>query len=165
MTEAAIFNFDPTAVQVALGSFEKGRRTFEVTSVKGYSRTKKDASGAPKFPEEKVLGIYFGLKCIDPTHRDQRQIYNGMVHTEGSVGFTKQFLMAALGYNPRDMNSENDFNKTFAGIGWSIDFETGACGETWMKAKGRLVSLETDIQVDTNGNPQQKFSNPQPVTA
>jgi len=166
---APAFNFDPTAIQVALGEFRKGRYQFEVTSAKSYSRQKKDAAGNP-IVGEVVMGIYYGLKCVSAPQGSenlvgQRQLYNAMVHTEGSLGFSKSFLMACLGVNPRDINQENEFNRKYAGLSWSLDFATGGVGDMWNQPKGHVVSLECDIGVDTSGNPQQKFSNPQPVTA
>lgn len=166
---APAFNFDPTALQVALGAFTKGRYQFEVVSAKSYSRQKKDGAGNP-IADSVVQGIYYGLKCVGaPEGQEslvgQRQLLNAMVHNEGSLGFSKQFVMAALGYNSRDINSENEFNKKFAGLSWSLDFATGGVGDMWSAPKGHVLSIECDIGVDNQGAPQQKMTNYQPVVA
>lgn len=157
-----IFNFDPSKVSTALAILDKGEYIFQVGEPRAFHRDKKDAAG-------NVVGSVFGamypVTVVEPLeHKGKKQIFNAQVHTEGAQSYAKMFVMAALGFNPRDHKSEEQFNAQFSGADWSLDFTTKAVGDVWREPKGKLIKGSVDVtQNQETGEPMQQFKSWSPA--
>lgn len=162
MAEEQLFNPDPTKIQVALALFEKGEYVFTIGEPKAFARDKKDKAGNIT---GRSVGVRYPIVCNLPaTHDGLRQFFSAYIHTDGALAFAKGFVMAALGFNPRDQKSEESFNAKYAGVSWSVDVGTGAVGDMWRNCKGHQIKLSCDITIQEDGSQGQQFNNPQPVT-
>lgn len=107
-------------------------------------------------------------KDADGTNLEGRPVrrHTLWLHTEKTESMNKQFLMAAMGWNPRDAAQEKEANETFfsAHEQW-IDGEPEGevtCGDVYEQPEGRLVNVYLDIELYED-NEQQTFSNWQPA--
>jgi hypothetical protein len=58
---------------------------------------------------------------------------------------TKQFLLAALGFNVNSQVSEAEFNAKYAGQDW-IDTEEASCGEVYHEIAGRKLRANVNVK-------------------
>jgi hypothetical protein len=164
MSGPRLFNMDLTAVSVALVVLDKGEVVFKLGEPKPFYRVKRDEAGNETGDE--VFGVGYPLTVEFPEeHAGGRQYFQAHMHTEGAQGFTKRFVMAALGYDPRDSAQEKIFDEKFRGADvWGINPETGAVGDIWREIKGRSVKCEVAIgQHSKTGEATQDFKSFSPA--
>jgi hypothetical protein len=148
-----VYNFDPSTVSVSFDVLPKGEYEFEIGEPKPFLRQNREGNDS--------YGIRYPLKAVREDLAKKRiQPYSCYMQSEGGQSFTKQFLMAALGYG-KGPKEEQRFNTDMATADWSFnpgDANTaGECGEIWHKPKGSRIFGNVDVSKDEQGNEQQQF--------
>lgn len=150
-------SFDPTTVTASIPVFDKGTYEFSAGEPKAFQRPNKDG--------KLTKGIRYLVICeevIDgnQNHKGDRQFVNGYPSdketggiNEGGLAFVKRFLIACAGYGPTAAD-EKAFDAAFKGEDWSLDFESGACGDMWRDATGKRFVAELDVKMSDDGSGQ-----------
>lgn len=120
--------------------------TFEIGEPKAFARQGQNGEN---------YGVQFPLKVVGGEKDGKRVFMSGFMHTEGSLGMTKRFIMTALGYNPRTQEAE--FNEKYASADWSLDTDAKTCGSIYHELTGKLIIGELDVRMDNKGQEQQNF--------
>src|SRR5688572_10613127 len=87
------FDFNPSDVTVGFKVFDKGSYELEIGEPKAFLGQGKDGRADN-------YGVRYMCKIADGPNKGQKYMVNCYMHTEESQAFSKQFLMAALGFNP-----------------------------------------------------------------
>lgn len=109
-----------------------------------------------KGQDVKVYGIQWPLTVISGAetgseHAGKTIFFFGEWNNEdGSeaqfANITKNIVMAALGYTPRDNDSEKQFNSDTEAMDWGYDTDNKYVGELWMKTKDCGIMADLDTQ-------------------
>lgn len=142
------FNFDPNKAQVSFDVLPKGEYEFTIGEPKPFFR--QNSKG------EDSYGIRFAMKCVTPGLESKRvQPYSCYMQSEGGQSFTKQFLMAALGYE-KGPKEEQRFNEDMGGKDWSFDPESGSVGSAYSGAQGSRIIGIVDVSIDKDTGAEQQ---------
>lgn len=148
---------DFSKVTVSFELFSKGDYEFvigEPTSFQGENR-----KGGLK------VGVRYPIVLAEDTNghkKGARQMFTCYIHSDGAMSFSKQWLMAALGFN---RNEEKKFDAEYASKDWSIDTESKAAGDVWREVNGKRVIISVDQQANPEtGELGNTFSGFRPVT-
>lgn len=135
---------------------EKGEYEFQVGEPKAFERTNQEGKVSH--------GVRFMLTVAEGAAKGGRTMFTCYPGSDGGMSFSKQFLIAVLGY-AQDSSGEKQFNEATAGEDWGYDTETGACGDMWRRALGKRVRAIVDIKIGENGQQQQNWVRFLPVAA
>jgi len=142
------YEADPSKVTATFEVLEKGDYEFAFGEPKAFLRTGDKGDN---------YGVRYPVKVAEGPFTGKRQIVTCYIHTDDALAFSKQTLMAALGF---DVNSEGEkaFNAKYAGSDWSIDTDTGACGDVWREVIGKHAVATADVGANPkDGTPTQQF--------
>lgn len=143
--------------------FPKGTYEFTISSSKAFE-SKDSQTG-----DVKNYGVRQTLICeSEGAYKGKKLTFTHYRHTEGGRGISKNFLMAAYGFEVEDTNEE-EFNELVAGYDWGFDPESSFVGEGWSKTHGSRVILvldsvtEKDLKDPSKVRENQKFSKFMPI--
>lgn len=150
------FDFNPTEVSAGFPVFDKGAYQFVIGEPKSFYKAATDPAKKDNY------GVRYVLKVNDGVDKDKKFIQNCFMHTPESAGFSKQFMMAALGYKK---DEEKRFDEEQGGQDWSYDPDNNSCGDGWHQLKGHVVEIEFDTpKIDaTTGDKQNKVIASRPI--
>lgn len=142
------YNYSPSKATATMEVWDTG--TYEVIVGKPKAFQKLENG------EVKNFGVRFSIQDAESQKRNVVSFY---LHNDASEGMTKRFQMAALGYGTGKAE-EQRFNADMENEDWSLDFETGECGEAWRNIGGSRLIVDAEIQMNQNtGNQQNNFKN------
>lgn len=144
-----IFTPDPTKVSTGFQVFPKGRYEVELGEPKSFYSPGKNNKADNH-------GVRFSGKMVEGTEKGKTIPITCYMHSDGSMSFSKQYQMSALGYNPADNLSQNKFNEEKGGLDWSYNPDTATCGDAWHEMKGKVIVLDLDTAMGEGGAEQQK---------
>jgi hypothetical protein len=153
------YNYNPSQATASIPILPKDDYEVIVGAPKAFLKKNDDGS-------DKNWGVRYSLQLANDD--TTRIIYSGYLHTGGAANFFKQFQMAAYGYR-KSASSEEQFNEAYKDADWSLNFETGECGEAWKGMEGARVIASLDVvpAKDSSGKPtgeeQQQFKNFRPL--
>jgi hypothetical protein len=148
-----VFRTDPTKVAAGIPVYPKGSYEIELGDPKPFLRT--TASG--KNAGQENHGVMFRCIIVEGPQKGKAYIHNCMMHTPESEGFSKQFQMAAYGYERKD---EAKFDEEIGSTkDWIYDPkpEDGSdptCGDGWRDMKGKRIKIDLGVKQGTNGETQ-----------
>jgi hypothetical protein len=146
------FTPDPTKVTTGFPVYPKGSYVVEIGEPKTFFNPGKDGKGDN-------FGVRFAGKIVEPTEfAGKPYSIQCMQHTEGSQSFSKNYQMAALGYNPSDNDSQAAFNTEKGMADWSFNTDDNTVGDGWHEMKGKVIRLDLDTAMDKDQKEQQKVS-------
>jgi hypothetical protein len=139
------FTPKPGAGQAAFVILPKGEYTFRVGEPKAFFKAGDDSKN-----KAANHGVRFPLEVVaspdNPSQVGKKISYAGYMHTDGSIGVTKRFVMAARGYNPNSADDEERFNDDVVEENASYDADANMVGDYWLRTKGTLVNGILDTQ-------------------
>lgn len=141
------FDFNPNDVTVGFEVFDKGSYEIEVGEPRSFFAVGKDGKADN-------YGVRYVAKIADGPKKGRKYLINCYMHTEESQAVSKQFLMAALGYNPRNQENEREFNEKFGNENWRYNPDDKSAGDMWHKATNQRLIVDLDIGVGKDGTPQ-----------
>lgn len=145
------FDFNPTDVATGIPVYPKGSYELEVGEPKSFLRQGKEGKADNH-------GVFYKCKVTSPAEFAGKPfLQNCYMHTPESAAFGKSFIMAALGFTPRDNDSEEKFNEMYKNENWKYEPDTKEAGEMWHKVKNQRVIVDLDVTMDKDGNKQQKI--------
>jgi len=154
---------DLSKISATFELFSKGEYEFGVGEPKGFEQTTKTGKNAG----QQSIGVRYPIVLGEETNghkKGSKNSINCYIHNDGSMGFSKQFLMACLGYAINNAG-ERQFDEDFRGRDWSVDTETGAVGDVWREATGKRVIITADLGTNpTTGEPSNQFGKYRAVT-
>lgn len=147
------FRPDPTKVAAGIPIYEKGSYEIELGEPKPFLRV--TASG--KNAGQQNHGVMFRCIIVEGPQKGKPYIHNCMMHTQESESFSKQFQLAAYGYERNDeakFDANEGTNKD-----WSYDPvpEGGGeptVGDGWREMKGKHVKIDLGVKEGLNGKQQ-----------
>lgn len=159
------FRPDPTKVAAGLPVYDKGEYEIELGDPKPFLRETATGKNAGNINH----GVMFRCIITEGPQKGKPYIHNCMMHTPESEGFSKQFQMAAYGYDKKD---EEKFNTEVGAVkDWSYDPKPDdgsdpTCGDGWrdMKGKRLLISLNKRPNTQNPGQEQQSVDGMRPVS-
>lgn len=147
---------DLSKIAATFELFSKGEYEFVLGEPKAFQGITKSGANAG----QENIGVRYGISLPEAQNghkKGARSILNCFIHNDQSMGFSKQLLMAALGF-PMNSRGEAQFDEQYRGADWSIDTTTGACGAVWREATGRHVLITADLGTNpTTGEPSNQF--------
>ncbi len=147
------YEHDPSNVSAVIAILDKGDYELMIGEPKAFFNTGKDGK-----PDN--YGVRWPLTVAEGPEKGAKTFYNAFTHTDGANSFSKQFMMAALGFKATK-EEEKRFNDKYRGSDWSIDTDTKAVGDVWREATGKRLIASVDVQIQTEGanagSPQQKW--------
>lgn len=145
-----VYNSDPSKVVANFEILPKDDYEFIIGSPKAFDKKETDNTTVKNYGVRVSVTVASG-----PMQGKKGQPVNLYQHNDGSLAFSKQFQMAALGYD-KGRNEEIRFDNDYKGKDWSFDTDTGACGDAWNELTGKRIIGTLDIGVNpTTGDPQQ----------
>lgn len=141
------FDFNPNDVTVGFEIFDKGAYELEIGEPKSFAATGKEGK-----PDN--YGVRYMAKIVEGPKKGKKFMVNCYMHTEESQAFSKAFLMAALGFNPRKQEDEKAFNEKYANENWRFNPDDKSAGDMWHKVKNQRVVVELDTGIGKDGTPQ-----------
>lgn len=175
-----IFNVDFTTVDAGFPVHPKGLYRLKVTKRTPFIREKSDDAGNITT----VAGVRYGLEIVgifdekgkvkskgpDGETLEGKPVsaQNVYIHTPGGMAFSKSFLMASVGYNPKKEEALAN-SELFQKGDWTFDGDPGApaenikLGSSWDGPVDRLVDVFLLVKKDDKGDDQQEFAGWMPV--
>lgn len=136
--------FTPNLSEIAAGIpiLDKGEYEFSIGEVKGTIQNVM-TDGVPVATEV----VRTSLKIESGESFVGKNIpHSFMPSNEYGAQFTKQFIMAANGF---DLKQEAEFNEQFAdGDLWSLDSENGVLGDAWKSIQGKKIRANVTQYAD-----------------
>src|SRR5688572_42416 len=118
------FRPDPTKVSAGLPVYEKGEYEIELGEPRPFLRETKQGKNAGQMNH----GVMFRSIITEGPNKGKPYIHNCMMHTLESEGFSKQFQMAAYGFDKKD---EERFDREIGSVkDWSYNIPDDPTGET-----------------------------------
>jgi hypothetical protein len=152
------FAFNPAKAAATQRIYEKGTYEFVVGEPKAFYRDNTATGGKESF------GVFYPLTIAEGEYKGERILHNLYLHTEATAGMNKQFIMAVLGYNPRDNAAEQSYNEEHANDDFAVNFESLELGQGWHQLTGNRVIFDLDITINKQtGDPQQKVARMNPI--
>ncbi|MCP4902596.1 MAG: hypothetical protein GY906_37000 [bacterium] len=167
--------FAPDMAEVTAGFYmlDVAEYIFEIGKPKCIFYTKEDGTdvAGARLPL-KVLGRVANdgsLEEIDGVTGKQTAPMRLYVHTEGAFGFTKQLILAAMGYSIREEKQANE--EYFEGTDFSVDVNDddednieASLGASWAQLEGKKVRLTADKGINpASKEEQQEYRSYQPA--
>lgn len=145
-----VYNPDLTKVTTSFEVLPKDEYEFVIGEAKPFLRQNRKG--------EDSYGVRYSLKpAREDLAKKRIQPYSCYMQSEGGQSFTKQFLMAALGYG-KGPAEEKRFDAEHATTDWSFNPETGEVGEIWTKPTGNTIFGSVDVSKnEENGEDQQQY--------
>jgi hypothetical protein len=145
-----VFRNDPTAVSAGFTILPRDDYEFIIGNAKAFYKTGQNGKADNH-------GVRYGLVVASgPMEGKKSAPFNGYQHSEDAQGFTKQFLMAALGYD-KGREEEARFDADQKGKDWGYDTDSGSVGDAWQELVGKRIVGSYDIGINTEtGAEQQK---------
>ena len=147
------YEHDATNVSSVIAILDKGDYELIVGEPKAFFNTGKEG-------KSDNYGIRYPLTVAEGSEKGSKTFYNAFIHTDGSLSFSKQFLMAALGFKATK-DDEKRFNEEFKGSDWGIDTDTKGVGDVWRQPTGKRLVASVDVTIQSEGanagSPQQKW--------
>lgn len=148
------FDADLTQVSAFFTTYPKGTYEFLTGKGKPFLNVDKETGASKNY------GVRYSL--TDPNDpKKNPQPLTLYWHSDGAQKFTKQVIMALLGYTG-DSVGEAKFNADFAGRDWSFatadnEGDEGMIGEVWQLCQEKRVLVDCDISInpDTKNEQQQ----------
>lgn len=153
------FDFNPADAVAGLMVFPKADEPYqiEIGEPKAFYRKGKDG-------KDDNFGIMFRSKIAEGTFKGKTIIINCYMHTEESRGFSKQYQMAALGYDTKIQGDEEKFNEATRGWDWKANPDDGSCGDGWHKMSKQIILADLDTKINAATNePQQQTKSVKPL--
>lgn len=85
-------------------------------------------------------GIRYALTIAEGPFAGKKYIKTCYMHTQGSEDMTKQFMLAAHGFES-NFDSEKLFNDKIATMDQTFNSDDGSCGDYWTSIKGGRVKV------------------------
>jgi hypothetical protein len=144
-----VYNNDPTKVTANAVVLPKDDYEFIIGSPKSFAKKNDDGVTIKNY------GIRYPI-IVAGGPFDGQKPYPAVLyqHNPESESFSKQFLMAALGYD-KGRDEEKRFDEASRGKDWSFDTDTGACGDAWNELTGKIIVGSFDTKMGDNQNEQQ----------
>ncbi len=150
------FEPDPSKVSATIDILDKDDYELIIGEPKAFASKNEDGT-------IRNHGVRFGVTVAEGPSKDKKQFNTCYQHTPGSEGFSKQFVMAAYGYDVTP-SGEREFDRDFAGKDWGYDTDTGTCGEVWQGMANRRVVGSADIGTNpTTKEPTQQWKGWRPL--
>jgi hypothetical protein len=147
------YEHDPSKVSAVIAILDKGDYELIIGEPKAFF-------GAGKDGKADNYGVRYPLTVAEGPEKGSKTFYSAFIHSDGALSFSKQFLMAALGFKPTK-EDEKRFNEKYQGSDWSIDTDTKGVGDVWREATGKRLMATVDVGIQTEGanagSPQQKW--------
>jgi hypothetical protein len=156
-----VYRPDPTKVAAGIKVFDKGEYEIELGEPKPFLRETKQGKNAG----QENHGVMFTNIIVEGAEKGQRYIHNCMMHTPDSETFSKQFQMAAYGFDRKD---ERKFDEEVGSKkDWVYDPkpEDGSdpyVGDGWRDMKGKRILISLNQRPGPNG-PQQSVDGVRPA--
>lgn len=142
------YNNDPTKVAASFAVLPKDSYELIIGTpkafFKGGQNGKADNYGI-RCPLTVATGQFAGTRGV-PANLYQ--------HTQDAESYSKQFIMAALGYD-KGRDEERRFDNDMKGADWSFDTDTGAVGDAWRQLEGKRIIGDYDVKLGDNQQEQQ----------
>src|SRR5256885_4554624 len=97
------YEADPSKVTATLDVLEKGDYEFVIGEPRAFFGASKTEGKSDNY------GVRYPVKVAEGAMKGKRQLINCYIHTEDSLAYSKQLLMAALGF-PLNSEGEKAFN-------------------------------------------------------
>ena len=147
------FRPDPTKVSAGLPVYDKGEYDIELGEPRPFLRITSSGKnvGATNY------GVMFRCIILEGPQKGKPYIHNCMMHTTESEGFSKQFQMAAYGYEKRQ---EEEFDVEVGAVkDWIFDPQPDSgepyCGDGWRDMKGKRIKISLDKVKGKDANGQE----------
>lgn len=138
---APTFDFNPGDVSVGIPVYDKGSYELEIGEPKSFYAQGKNGKADNH-------GVRFVCKIADGPQKGKKYIVNCYMHTPESQSFSKAFLMAALGFDPKKDGNEAKFNEKYQNENWRYDPNTKTAGDMWHKVTNQRVIVDLDTEID-----------------
>lgn len=145
------YSFDIKKEVAGIEIFPKGDYEFKVGEPKPFAKKNDDDTFAN-------FGVRVALVIAEPAeYENKKAIYSNYMHFDGAGAFTKQFIMACLGYG-KSKSEEERFNQDHGDEDWGFDPEGPSLGDAWKQLEGQRVIGSMTIQKNNKtGEPMQNF--------
>lgn len=149
-----VFRPDPSKVAAGIQIYDKGEYLVKLGEPKAFLRETKKGKNAGK----QNYGVLFVCEIMDGVNKGKKYIHNCMMHTTESEGFSKQFQMAAYGFEKKE---EQKFDTKV--INEALDFsydpkpDDGSdpwCGPAWRAMKDKQVYVSLNKSTGDDGEQQ-----------
>lgn len=148
--------FDPSTVSAGVPVLNDGDYEFSIGEAKPFARVNDE--------NKQVSGILYQLITKDESGDTKRIPHNLFMHNADGFGFVKIFLMAALGFDPKDKAAEREFDAQYSNDIWlDIDWdgktpEVKEIGPIWGQvAGGKIAATATTTMNKKTNDPQNQF--------
>ena len=165
-------NFQPDFADVKAGfrTLDRGEYELALGQPKGFAYTKDDGTevAGVRIPANVVGQVMADGSMDDKYEGDAVAPIRLYLHTEGAFRMTKQFLLAANGYDISDEDTADSEFFSEADFSFEVDEETDEerpnvdLGATWDALKGNRVRVTADIQM-YNDRPSQNWQTWLPI--
>ncbi len=132
------YEHDPSKVVSTLQVLPKGDYEFLIKGAKAFERT----AGAG----HQSYGVRYKMEVADGLQKGKPMIFTTYLHSEGAESMAKQFLIAAYGHEVNDVG-EKAFDEDTSGDDWSIDTDSGKCGDAYEKIVGKRIANDLDVEM------------------
>lgn len=126
--------------------FPKDEYEFIIGEPKPFYNAAKDNTATGGADKGENFGIRYVLSHAAGPYAGKKYVKTCYLHSQGAADMTKQFMLAAYGFQPNN-EAEQEFNKKIVEEGLDDSFNTddGSVGSYWTKIKGGRVKglLET----------------------
>lgn len=140
----------PAAVTANFVLLDKGHYSFKIGEGKTFAKDNSEKSKSDSF------GVRYALTVASPSHAAGQKPApaNLYQHSVGAQGFSKQFLIAAMGFR-NNAEGEAAFNEAASSLDWSFDTDTGELGSGWASINGSTIEADVEVtpeKKDRDGN-------------
>ena len=156
-----VYRPDPSKVAAGIKIYDKGTYELELGEPKPFLRTTSTGKNAGN----ENFGVLFVCTILEGAEKGKKYIHNCMMHTPESEGFSKQFQMAAYGFEKKDESKFDEFSFT---KDWSFDPKPDdgsepSCGDGWRDMKGKRIKIDLDKGLNADKQEQQKVVGIRPM--
>lgn len=132
------YEFNPENVTTTFETFDKGTYECILNEPKTYFREGKNGKNDRG-------GVQFNMTIAEGEHKNKPLVFAPNFGDSFGPSQGKAVVMAALGYDPYDKESEKKFNADSSNWDWTLDTDAKILGEAWHKVKGMRVKVDLDI--------------------
>lgn len=141
------YETDPTSVTGVIAILDKGEYELLIGEPKAFEKPNKAGNLS--------VGVRYPITVAEGPEKGSKTFYTCYTHSEGGMGFAKQFLMTALGY-PLTKDAEKSFNEKYRGSDWGLDTDSSSVGDMWREVTGKRVNAAVDVGLSDDGVTQQQ---------
>jgi hypothetical protein len=158
---SGVFDFVPSEVEVGFPILPKGSYEIEVGEPKSFYRQGKADAKNPGTTKADNHGVMYVSKVAEGSEKGKKYVVNCYMHTPESQSFSKQFMMAVLGFKK---DQEEQFNAHTANWNWRYNPQDKTCSDGWHNLKNKRCIIDVDVVIDpVTQEKSQKFIGYRPV--